>query len=158
MSRTHEMSNIEVLDVIGQLLEKLTQPDPDPDLLSRILESLPCDCATFTRLLGALAVRAGSITLEVAGVDMSAAVEVELVSFMPADDVSGFTKTAGELVRMGCDFLLAAGDDDPPAQALNEAAHAAAHRGPEFAFLVLSELLGRIHRLLRGDTREVIVS
>lgn len=155
MNRPYEMSNTELLLTLGELLEKLKQPDPDADV-SRILESLPMDCATFTRLLGAVAVRAASITLDVSGIDTSRPVRVELVANMPADDIPEFAKTAAELVRLGCDFLITAPDDDPAAQALNEAAHAAAHRGPEFAFLVLGELLGRIRRLLRGDTREVI--
>lgn len=157
MTRPHQMSNAEILLTLGELLEKLQQPDPQAEV-TRILESLPCDCSTFTRLIGALAVRAATITLEVAGVDRSGTVEVELVANMPPDDIPGFAKAAGELVRLGCDFLLAAGDDDPASQALNEACHAAAHRSPEFAFLVLNELLGRIYRLLRGDTREVITS
>lgn len=155
---TRQMSNVEILDIIGQMLEKLNQPEPDDDLF-RILESLPLTCDTVSRLLGALAVRAGAITLEVAGVDVeSGNVSVELVSFRPADDVPEFAKTAAELVRLGCDFLIAAPDDDPAAQALNKVAHAAAHRSPEFAFLLLGELLARIRRLLRGDTREVITS
>lgn len=152
-------SNVEVLDVIGQLLEKLAQSAPDADL-ARILESLPCNCATLTRLLGGLAVRAGALTLEAAGADItSGTVQVEVVGFMPADDIPAFAKTAAELARLGCEFLLAAGAPEELAStALNEAAHAAAHRAPEFAFLVLTELLGRIRRLLRGDTREVITS
>jgi hypothetical protein len=151
------MSNTELLLTIGQILERLKQPDPDADV-SRILASVPMDCANTTRLLGALAVRAASITLEIAGVDIEAGpVTVELVANMPADDIPGFAKTAGDLARLGCHFLIAtAAAEDPAARALNEAAHAAAHQGPEFANLVLSELLGRISRLLAGDTREVI--
>ncbi|MEU4386611.1 hypothetical protein [Promicromonospora sp. NPDC023805] len=157
MSCTHELSNVEILDVIGRVLEKLAQPVADADVF-RILDSLPATCSTFARLLGALAVRSAALTLEAADVDRSSTVEVELVSFMPPDDVPEFAKTAAELVRLGCGFLLAGPDDDPAAQALNEASHAAAHRGPEFAFLALTELLGRIRRLMSGDTREVITS
>lgn len=157
MSRAHEMSKVEVLDIIGQLLEKLAQSAPDSEVFG-VLERLPATCGTFTPLLGALAVRAGSITLEVAGVDVSGTVEVELVSFLPADDVPEFAKTAAQLVALGCDFLVAGPDDAPAARALNEASHAAAHRSSQFAFLVLSELLGCIRRLLSGDTREVITS
>jgi hypothetical protein len=156
MSHPHEMSNVEVLLTIGDLLEVLKQPDPDADV-SRIMESLPLTCATITQLLGALAVRAASMTLDIAGVDTTGPVTVELVANMPADDIPEFAKTAAELARMGCDFLIATGyDEDPAASALNEAAHTAAHRGPEFASLVLGELLGRIRRLMTGDTREVI--
>jgi hypothetical protein len=155
MSHPRQLSSTEILLTIGDLLEVLKQPDPDADV-SRLLESLPPTCGTFTELLGALAVRAASMTLDIAGVDTSRPVRVEVVSNRPADDVPGFAKTAAELARMGCNFLIAAPGDEQPAQALNEAVYAAAHHGPEFANLVLSELLGRISRLQHGDTREVI--
>jgi hypothetical protein len=151
------MSNAELLLTIGQILERLKQPDPDADV-NRLLESLPMGCATITPLLGALAIRAASITLDIAGVDIEAGpVTVELVANMPADDIPGFAKTAGELARLGCDFMIATGAaEERASRALSEAAHAAAHQGPEFANLVLSELVGRIRRLQHGDTREVI--
>jgi hypothetical protein len=156
MNREHQMSSTEILLTMGDLLEVLKQPDPDANV-NRILGSLPPTCGTFTGLLGALAVRAASMTLDIAGIDTSRPVRVELVSNMPADDIPGFAKTAGELVRLGCDWLLVPPDgDEPAAKALNEAAHAAAHRGPESTLLVLGELLGRIRRLQHGDTREVI--
>jgi hypothetical protein len=157
---TRQMDNREVIEVIGQLLEVLNEPDPDP-FLFQILETLPLNTGNVTRILSALAVRAGGMTLQAAGVDDDHTARVSLVFKIPADDISDHCKTAADLVRLACDFLLAAApvDDtavDEPARVLNEAVATVVARGSEHAFLVLGEVLGHIRRLLVGDTRGVI--
>lgn len=152
---TRQMSNTEVLDAIGQLLEVLNRPDPDPELW-QILGALPLTSRNVTSLIDALAVHAGSMTLQAAGVDDGATARVSLMYRLPPADVSDHCKTAAELVRMGCDFLLAYPDDEEPSRVLNLAVAAAVRRSPEHAILVLGEVLGHIRRLLVGDTRGVI--
>lgn len=152
---SHQLSDIEVLDVIGQMLEALKQPDPDP-MVFRILESLPLTRENVTSLMGALACSAAGITLEAAGINDGDMARISLIYALPPEDISDHHKTAAELVRMGCDFLLAPDGDEGPAQVLNMAVVAAVGRSPVHTFLTLGELLAHIRRLLVGDTRGVI--
>jgi hypothetical protein len=140
---------------VGDLLEVLRRPDRDP-MLFAILESLPLTADTLVKLLTVLASRAGQMTLDVAGVDprnMTGRARTQYA--LPADDVSNHTKTASELIRLGCNFLLAE-DAGQAALELEDAVTAAVAWGPEHTFLVLGEVLGHIRRLIHGDTRGVI--
>lgn len=153
---TSRLTNEQVLATVGDLLEVLKTPGRDPMLVA-ILESLPLTSDNLIRLLTVLASRAGQMTLDVAGVDpRSMTGRVRPNYALPADDVSNHAKTAGLLVSLGCNFLLAEGDEGVAALALDDAVTTAVARGPEHTFLVLGEVLGHIRRLIDGDTRGVI--
>jgi hypothetical protein len=153
---TDKMTDDQVLATVGDLLEVLRQPDRDP-MLFAILESLPLTADTLVKLLTVLASRAGQMTLDVAGVDPKAMTgRVRTQYALPDDDVSNHIKTAAELVRLGCNYLLAEGDEGVAALALDDAVRTAVGRGPKHTFLVLGEILGHIRRLIHGDTRGVI--
>lgn len=155
---TNKMTNNEILATVGDLLEVLRQPDLDPMLVA-ILESLPLTSDTLVKLLTVLASRAGSMTLEVAGVDprnMTGRVRPQYA--LPDADMSDHAKAGATLIGLGCNFLLAEGADaeEEAARVLDAAVTAAVARGQAHTFLVLGEILGHIRRLIHGDTRGVI--
>lgn len=156
---TRELTNAEVLATTDELLTILRKPDPDPALLD-LLYALPPSGANLTKLLAAVAITAGTATLQAAGVDLDDPAErgrfrTRTHTAMPVDDTAGFELAAAELVNLGCAFVLA-DDDDDQADALAAAANDVVTRGAEFTFLTLGAELSHLRRLLNGDTRGVI--
>lgn len=156
---TRELTDAEVLATTEEMLAILREPDPDP-MLFGLLYALPLSGRNLTKLLGAVATTAGTATLQAAGVDLDDPAErarfsVRTRTSMPADDTPGFEMAAGELVNLGCAFVLA-DDDADQVEALQAAANRVVARGPEFTFLTLGAALAHIRRLLHGDTRGVI--
>lgn len=152
----HAMSNVEVIDAIGRMVAVLNEPDPDPEIWD-ILMSLPLDSHNVRRIVGAMAVRAAGMTLEAAGLDTGTETgRVRLLYAIPPDDISDHAKAAAELVRLGCDFLIASPDDEAEAEKLQDVVWQVVHRGPAHAFLVLGEIMGHIRRIVMGDLRGVI--
>lgn len=155
---TNKLTNDQVLATVGDLLEVLRQPDPDPMLMT-ILESLPLTSDTLIKLLTVLASRAGQMTLDVAGVDpRSMTGRVRPQYALPDADMSDHAKAGATLLGLGCNFLLAEGAEaeEEAASVLDAAVTAAVARSQAHTFLVLGEILGHIRRLIDGDTRGVI--
>ncbi|MFI6424760.1 hypothetical protein [Promicromonospora sp. NPDC050880] len=156
---TRELTDAEVLATTEEMLAILREPDPDP-MLFGLLYSLPLSGPNLAKVLGAVGTTAGMATLQAAGVDLDDPVErarfsVRTHTTMPADDTAGFELAAGELVNLGCAFVLA-DDDFNEAGALAAATNRIVARGPEFTFLTLGAVLSHIRRILHGDTRGVI--
>jgi hypothetical protein len=156
---TRELTNDEVLATTEEMLAILREPDPDP-MLFGLLQALPLTSANLTKVLASVATAAATATLQAAGVDLDDPAErarfsVRTRTAMPVDDTAGFELAAGELVNLGCDFLLA-DDDADQAEALRAATQRVVARGPAFTFLTLGASLAHLRRLLHGDTRGVI--
>lgn len=156
---TRELTHAEVLATTEEMLTILREPDPNPALFG-LLYSLPLTGTNLSKLLGAVACTAATATLQAAGVDLDDPAErarfrVRTRTAMPAADTAGFELAAGELVNLGCAFILT-DDDVDQAEALAAAANRVVARGPDFTFLTLGATLAHLRRLLHGDTRGVI--
>jgi hypothetical protein len=156
---TRALTNAEVLAATDEIVTILRKPDPDPALLD-LLYALPLSGANLAKLLAAVAITAGTGTLQAAGVDLDDPAErarfrTRTRTAMPVEDTAGFELAAAELVNLGCAYVLA-DDDSDRADALAFAANDVVARGADFTFLTLGAALSHLRRLLHGDTRGVI--
>jgi hypothetical protein len=152
---TGTLTDEKVLSIVDEMVGILRQPDPDP-LLWHILDGLALTTHDVAQIIGAVAIAAGNMSLQAAGVDASAE-RVRLMYQVPSDDVPDWEKAAGALLTEAANFMLATGDEaEAHADALANRAAAIATHGTEFALRTLGAQLAAIRSLLMGDTWGVI--